>query len=303
MEKRILTGLPNQYKENPNVRFCPCPSSTNALGAFLEKYHFANVSEKGLDGWTPLRFAIYEENLAVAKLLVAANANIESETKAEQSDTFHFVGESIFAGACRMHGNPEVLRFLLDNKADMMKRTTGMEKALPVELCAVSGNAAGMAAMLSYGHPLQCDVDSFGNDIMHMAGNAAGMAAMLDYGHPIQCDVDSFGNDFMHGACFCGSVEIARMLVHRGFPPKANGWALCHLSAAALGPAPVEMTKLLLESCEEIRAAKNMQSGEGATGIAWMILTGCQAANFVSNDRFFAFMSPHWLPGCELRFK
>jgi len=159
-----------------------------------------------------------------------------------------------------MHGNPEVLRFLLDNKADMMKRTTGMEKALPVELCAVSGNAAGMAAMLSYGHPLQCDVDGF-------------------------------GNDFMHGACFCGSVEVAKMLVHRGFPPKANGWALCHLSAAALGPAPVEMTELLLESCEEIRAAKNPQSGEGATGIAWMILTGCQAANFVSNDKFFAFMS------------
>jgi len=70
-----------------------------------------------------------------------------------------------------------------------------------------------------------------------------------------------------------------------------NGWGHCHLSAAALGNAPVEITELLLQHSAELRVAKDLQPSQRASGVSWVILSGCAAANWMSGDNFYAFMS------------
>jgi hypothetical protein len=135
------------------------------IESHLEKYVFNTAHDGELSGWSPLRLAVYEDSYHIVKKLIEETVNIECKLQRRQSDTFHLAGESILSGACRLASKPDILRLLIQSRADVDSRGEANHKS--ADQIGVSNHVGGLRIFLEHGFDVNEELDVFGNRLLH----------------------------------------------------------------------------------------------------------------------------------------
>lgn len=253
LKRRLFSGLPG----------CPIPPATANLEDFLGAYGFKTAfDEEGRagSGWSPLRFAAYEENTAAAKLLLAARANVECPTKARWRDAFHTENYSILMGVCLVNGNLNIVRLLLDHRANL-HTLSAPEKFAPGEGC--------------FGYP-------------------QALRLLIDRGHDVNSTQNVFGLSVIHWACL-RTPHTVGLLLQEGVRPRNTAFGGSHIHLAVKGGSDVALRELL-KNPAELEHAKQTAKPYGR---ARLILAAAAAATRVTDDPFWAFVA-EWNGGSPL---
>lgn len=87
--------------------------------AWMENMGFKTAQDEETTGWTPLRFALYDGRLDIARELIARGASVHAPLKHSAHEWgWHLEGISILGGLCLMRDFPEGVTLLLEHKAD-----------------------------------------------------------------------------------------------------------------------------------------------------------------------------------------
>lgn len=252
LEGRLFAGLP----------MAPEPAVTAELAGFLEKYKFKSGFDeegKGGSGWTPLRFAAYEENVPAVQLLLQMKADVESPLKAARPDVFHLKRFTILHGACYMNSNADILRLLLDHRASLQS-VTCPEKAIPASFCI----------------------------------KPEGFRVLMEKGQSVNQDRNIFGASLLWTAAMQGSTEGVRFLMQqRADPMIRTSGGLCNIDAAVLS-GNESVLQQLLSSDMEVEVAQYRQAVEKKPpyGLGRAILAAAAVANRLRPaDAFWAFLA------------
>merc|ERR1719379_1897610 len=90
-----------------------------AFAQWMEKMKFTAVEDEERSGWSPLRFAIYEGRLDIARELLRRGADVNAPLNASYVQYgLHSRGCTILAGLCGLRPYPEGIQLLLQYNAD-----------------------------------------------------------------------------------------------------------------------------------------------------------------------------------------
>ncbi|CAM3723134.1 ankyrin repeat domain-containing protein [Polynucleobacter arcticus] len=105
--KTIDVNLTNQNGENPLMM-----ASIEGQLPLVETLVLKNKAEINKTGWTPLHYACTTGKLSVAEFLVSKGAKVNALSQSETTPLMMAVGS----------GNDQLIKFLLDNGADLRMR-------------------------------------------------------------------------------------------------------------------------------------------------------------------------------------
>jgi ankyrin repeat protein/L-ascorbate metabolism protein UlaG (beta-lactamase superfamily) len=236
----------------------------------------------------PLHLAAINGNIEIARLLLAAGADVDCGDS-DESTPLHNAG---------LHRHPEMLAFLLENGADVNRRDRNGAYALSFAASGGDSTCVQMVldagADLNYWHPQGYTLFHFacsrnlhdlfdrlvahGVDInaastrgetpLHWAAGRADarmLNAMLDAGAD-PSPANEFGQTPLMNLSFVGNLENARILLSRGADPNAadqNGFTSLH---AACHADSLEFVKLLLDFGADVDAVN--QRGQTPLAVA-----------------------------------
>jgi len=99
-----------------------CPDEAereDEYNVWMEKRYFKTPHDEAASGWTPLRFAVYEGRLDIARQLLSKKADVHAPLAAAALDKgFHCKGSTVLHGACYMIDSPKAVELLLRHRAD-----------------------------------------------------------------------------------------------------------------------------------------------------------------------------------------
>lgn len=255
LEVHLLAGL----------RGPPVPAAVANLTDFLDRYKFKTpFDEEGKQGsgWSPLRFAAYEENVSAAQQLLELKADVECMLKKPRADVWHTKNFSILTGACKVNGNPNVLRLLLDHRANLHSLTVP-GRSMPADHCVF--------------HP-------------------EGFRVLVERGYDVNDVRNIIGSSVISNACLSGAPTVPFFLA-QGVLPRRCAFGTGHITAAVLGGEESALQALLAVD-SEVEHAKRKGS---AYGLGRLILAAAAAANLASNDPLHAFLA-EWHGSSPLHF-
>merc|ERR550532_3926139 len=89
----------------------------------MENMKFKTAQDNEDDGWTPLRFAMYQGRLDIARDLLALGANVHAPlARADPLKGWHVAGCTILQGLCFMRDFPEGIGLLMSRRADVLEQ-------------------------------------------------------------------------------------------------------------------------------------------------------------------------------------
>lgn len=128
MRATFLSGFP---KETIEPDFHP----EGTLSQFLSAFHFKAVDDDsvagGGSGWTPLRYAVIACNLLVVKsILASGKVGLDEALPQPATEFAHLAGATIFMDAAESPEGVEIMRELLEHKANAVATDAGGNNAL-----------------------------------------------------------------------------------------------------------------------------------------------------------------------------
>lgn len=171
-----------------------------ALSVLLSKQ--ADVNQRQADGMTALHWAVYYEELGMAKLLVDAGADVSPQTR---------YAVSPLSLACQS-GNTAIVELLLDAGADANTTLPGGETALMT--ASRTGQLGPVAALLSHGAKVDAKERKGQTAIMWAAaeGHVEVVTALIDAGADMRDSLPSGFNPWFFAVREGRPDVVARLL-------------------------------------------------------------------------------------------
>ncbi len=166
----------------------------------------ADLNAAQPDGMTALHWAVYQDDLETAKLLVNAGANVKATNA---------YGVSSLPLAC-MNGNGEMVELLLDAGADPNATLNGGETVLMT--AARTGQPGAVEALLKHGADVNAKERHGQTAIMWAAsdGNAEVVRMLLKAGAEFRTPLENSGFTPLFFAVREGRAEVTRILLKAG---------------------------------------------------------------------------------------
>ncbi len=164
-----------------------------------------DVSAPQVDGMTALHWAVYQDNLDLAKRLVAAGANVKAENR---------YGVTVLSLACT-NGNAAIVELLLGAGADVNKALNGGET--PLLTAARTGKVGPVKALLARGAKVDGKDLKGQTPLMWAAadGNLAVVDELIAAGADVHARLDS-GFTPLFFAIREGRIPVAQRLLKAG---------------------------------------------------------------------------------------
>ena len=165
-----------------------------------------DVNTPQADGMTALHWAVYQDDLEIAELLVRAGAHVNAANR---------YGVTPLSLACT-NGNGSIVELLLESKADPNAPLPGGET--PLMTAARTGTLVVVKALLSHGARVDGKDDRRGQTALMWAaaeGHAAIVQALVDAGADVRVRVPS-GMTPLFFAAREGRIDVVRILLKAG---------------------------------------------------------------------------------------
>jgi len=176
----------------------------SSIRALLDRHGDVNAPQD--DGTTALHWAVYQDDLEIAQLLVRAGANVKAANR---------YGMTPLSLACT-NGNGAMVELLLKAGADPNAALPGGET--PLMTCARTGKLAAVQALLSHGADVKAKESRHGQTALMWAaadGNAEVVEALLKAGADLHARLESGFTPFLF-AVREGRTNVVRVLLKAG---------------------------------------------------------------------------------------
>lgn len=163
-------------------------------------------------GVTPLHYAIFQNNIEIAQVLIAAGADLNAGT-----DNPDAPESMLFGGITPLHValTAEAADVLVKSGANPESKAEGGRT--PLHLWATGGNAAMCEKLIGYGANPNC-LDKDGWAPLHRVKNVATAAVLLDHGADVNLRTTDVGWTPLHQIALMGAArqDVWDYLVSRG---------------------------------------------------------------------------------------
>jgi len=233
-------------------------------------------------GWTPLNLAANHGHEAVVEFLLECGAEYDIFTAVARGDSARIetlvredktlleaeVGIETPLVWAAEHNKPEVLKWLLDQGADINFHNDWDGSVLSV--AAWSGHTEIVKLLLDAGADTELGAgkDAYGTPLHHACwqGNLELVRLLLDRG----AQINSENNGHETPLCFAvreGRIDVVRYLLDRGADPNKSG-----LVASAALENRIEIAQLLLDRGAEVGMALHYAADRGYLGLVQLLL-------------------------------
>lgn len=179
----------------------PTPLAAN-VKLFLD--HGADPSGCGSYGWAAINcFAAGGGDVAIAKLLVEAGADVKQRTREGETPMHQIVRRSDFSA--------QLVQYFIEKGAEIDAEDNASER--PLRECTDAGHCEGLQILLDHGADID-DVDVRGRTALHVAaqrGHTKAVVLLLKR-NADPSKLDDNGASPFHEACRCGNEESALLL-------------------------------------------------------------------------------------------
>ena len=187
-------------------------ASHDDLDSFLQRFRFNSLTDMDKSGFGPVHCAVVAGNLSVLRQLAAARADLDAQIKLAKPELLLQKGDAPLHLACLLNGDPEVVRCLIELRANV----TAQNKLghIAVNSAASAGNVECVEFLLDSGFNVNhsCKIGARPLHSAAVNGQAGALKVLLERGAEVLCTC-SIGSSSLASATFAGSIECCRLLI------------------------------------------------------------------------------------------